>query len=64
MNKDFFIKNKKKIIIGVIVLAISLIGISLINSTYFIMKIQHQILMLIVLDYYLLLQVVRERILA
>ena len=34
MNKDFFIKNKKKIIIGVIVLAISLIGISLINSTY------------------------------
>lgn len=34
MNKDFFIKNKKKIIIGIIVLAISLIGISLINSTY------------------------------
>ncbi len=34
MNKEFFIKNKKKIIIGIIVLAISLIGISLINSTY------------------------------
>ncbi len=34
MNKEFFIKNKKKIIIGIIVLAISLVGISLINSTY------------------------------
>ena len=34
MDKDFFIKNKKKIIIVVIVLAISLIGFSLLNSTY------------------------------
>ncbi len=34
MDKNFFIKNKKKIIIVVIVLAISLIGFSLLNSTY------------------------------
>ena len=34
MDKNFFIKNKKKIIIVIIVLAISLIGFSLLNSTY------------------------------
>ena len=34
MDKEFFMKNKKKIIIVVAVLAVSLIGFSLLNSTY------------------------------
>lgn len=34
MDKEFFIKNKKKIIIVVAVIAVSLIGFSLLNSTY------------------------------
>ena len=34
MDKEFFMKNKKKIIIIVAVIAVSLIGFSLINSTY------------------------------
>lgn len=34
MNREFFIENKKKIIIIVAILAISLIGFSLVNSTY------------------------------
>ena len=34
MNKEFFIKNRKKIIISVVVLAVFLIAFSLINSTY------------------------------
>lgn len=34
MDKEFFIKNKKKIIIVVAAIAVSLIGFSLLNSTY------------------------------
>ena len=34
MNKEFFIKNRKKIIISVAVLAVFLIAFSLLNSTY------------------------------
>ena len=34
MDKEFFIKNKKKIIIVVAVVAVSLIGFSLLNATY------------------------------
>lgn len=34
MDKEFFIKNKKKIIIVVTAIAVSLIGFSLLNSTY------------------------------
>lgn len=34
MNKEFFMKNKKKNIIVVAVIAVSLIGFSLLNSTY------------------------------
>ena len=34
MDKEFFVKNKKKIIISIVILAIALIGFSLVNSTY------------------------------
>ena len=34
MDKDFFVKNKKKIIIVIVILALALIGFSLVNSTY------------------------------
>ena len=34
MDKEFFVKNKKKIIIVIVILAVALIGFSLVNSTY------------------------------
>ena len=34
MDKEFFVKNKKKIIISIVILAVALIGFSLVNSTY------------------------------
>ena len=34
MDKEFFVKNKKKIIISIVILAIALIDFSLVNSTY------------------------------